>query len=272
MKPTDLARQRAEMPSGTGGILNSRTLASSHRRLLGILRPGMGVLDIGCGTGAITRGIAEAVGPNGSVVGADIHSGFIGEAMKNNHDLSNLRFVVADAYSVPFRKQFDIVAAARVLQWLSDPRKALLEMARAAKPRGTVLILDYNHDKIEWRPDPPRSMRIFYEAFLQWREDAGMDNRIADHLASMLHQLGLEGIQETPQHEHSCREDADFANRIGIWAEVAASRGYQMVADGMIDEQERATAEADYRAWVHNSAQSQRLYLLAVEGRTTEAI
>ncbi len=43
-----------------------------------------------------------------------------------------------------------------------------------------------------------------------------MDNQIADHLASILHQLGLEGIQETPQHEETCREDAEFANRIGI--------------------------------------------------------
>jgi hypothetical protein len=99
-----------------------------------------------------------------------------------------------------------------------------------------------------------------------------MDNQIADHLALLLHQIGLEGIQETPQHEQTYRGDTDFTTRIGIWAEVGASRGHQMVEDGIINEQERAKAEADYRAWIENRAESQRLYLLAVEGKTPEAI
>ena len=40
-------------------VLNRRTLEIDHRVLAGVLRPGMSVLDVGCGTGAITAGIAR---------------------------------------------------------------------------------------------------------------------------------------------------------------------------------------------------------------------
>ena len=52
-------------------ILDRRTLQRDHRLLAALLRPGMAVLDVGCGTGAITAGIANAVGDSGYVVGVD---------------------------------------------------------------------------------------------------------------------------------------------------------------------------------------------------------
>ncbi len=82
----------------------------------------------------------------------------------------------------------------------------------------------------------------------------------------MFAQARLTDILVTPQHEVTRRNDPDFATRIGIWAEVAASRGHQMVADSIISEDLRAAAETDYRNWIGNSAESQTMYLLAVEG------
>jgi hypothetical protein len=94
-----------------------------------------------------------------------------------------------------------------------------------------------------------------------------MDNTLADHLADLYAQCGLEDVVSTPQHEVSSKHDPDFLTRLGLWAEVAASRGHQMVADGILTETQRATAEAEYRAWVHDSAIAQTMYLIAVEGR-----
>jgi ubiquinone/menaquinone biosynthesis C-methylase UbiE len=54
------------------GPLPQRSLETSHRRLAELLRPGMAVLDVGCGAGAITRGIAEAVAPGGHALGLDV--------------------------------------------------------------------------------------------------------------------------------------------------------------------------------------------------------
>jgi SAM-dependent methyltransferase len=168
---------------------------------------------------------------------------------------------------VPYRYNFDVVTAARCLQWLADPLGALRSMAAAVKPGGRMTVLDYNHEKIVWQPPPPQSMQSFYTAFLRWRADAGMDNAIADHLRGLFDAVGLVDIRDTPQHEETRRADPDFVIRISLWAEVAAGRGHQMVADGIISAAQRATAEADYRAWIRESAESQTLYLISTEGR-----
>jgi ubiquinone/menaquinone biosynthesis C-methylase UbiE len=255
------------MPQGTAAILDIRTLATAHRRLAQLLRPGLSVLDVGCGTGAVTRGIAEAVAPDGQTVGLDIHAGLLAQAWRAHGSLSGLAFVLGDAYNLPCHGTFDVVTAARVLQWLAHPRAALQAMRAAVKSGGWVVTLEYNHEKIAWEPAPPLSMQHFYRTFLRWRAEAGMDNTLADRLVDLYAQCGFEDVVSTPQHEVSTRNDPDFSMRLGLWAEVAASRGHQMVADGLLTEVQRATAEVEYRAWVQESAAAQTMYLITVEGR-----
>jgi ubiquinone/menaquinone biosynthesis C-methylase UbiE len=254
------------MPEGTHVILEVRTLARSHRRLAELLKPGLSVLDVGCGTGAITRGMAEAVGPHGRVVGLDEKEPFITGARREYAGVQNLSFEVGDAYTLAREGAFDIVTTARVLQWLAHPARALRAMAGAAKPGGRVVVLDYNHEKIVWTPEPPPSVRAFYRAFLRWRADAGMDNAIADHLHTLFVTSGLFNVSVTPQHEKVTRDDPQFETFASIWAEVAASRGHRMVADGAITEGERALAESECRAWVRGAATAQTMYMLAADG------
>jgi ubiquinone/menaquinone biosynthesis C-methylase UbiE len=267
---TSTAEHRAHMPEGTQRILNARSLQTAHRRLAALLRPGLTVLDLGCGTGAITRDIAAAVAPHGQVVGVDVHAGLIAEARRVHGAVPGLTFEVCDVYTLPFRATFDLVSAARVLQWLAHPLDALHLLVAATKPGGQVVLLDYNHENIVWHPPPPASMRLFYTAFLRWRAEAGMDNAAADHLAGMCVEVGLVNIVTTPQHEVTQRTDPDFAVRLGLWAEVAATRGHQMVAAGALSESQRAAAETEYRAWLQDQAASQHLYLMAVEGTRPE--
>jgi SAM-dependent methyltransferase len=261
----DPARGRAEMPAGADRILDQRSLATSHRRLAELLRPGMRVLDVGCGTGAITRDVAAAVAP-GNAVGLDINQALLRQAAALRGGSTNLCFVRADIYTLPFADTFDIATAARVLLWLSQPADAVRQLAGTVKSDGKVVVLDYDHERIEWDPEPPASVGRFYRAFLTWRAEAGMDNAIAGRLPALFESAGLVDIAISPQHERTRRGDVDFGARIGIWADVAGSRGHQMVGDGAISEAERATAEADYRDWAHTHARSQAMYLLAVEG------
>lgn len=263
---SNVARNRAELSGNATNVLNSRTLSSSHKRLAELLREGMTVLDVGCGTGAITRGIAEIVGPTGRVVGIDSNPALIETAKQTYCDISGLEFEIGDIFNLPYKEEFDIVTSARVLQWLSNPLEALNVFKSSTKSGGMVLILDYNHEKISWEPEPPSSMKLFYSAFLKWRSDAGMDNTIADHLPDLFKKVGINDIIITPQHETVKRTDNDFNSRISIWADVAASRGIQMVKDGFITESERAAAEKEYREWINEAVMSQTMYLLAVEG------
>ncbi|TYA10029.1 class I SAM-dependent methyltransferase [Paenibacillus faecis] len=109
-------------------VLNSRSLERTHPRLAGMLLPGLSVLDVGCGTGAITRGIAEAVGPSGHVVGMDANPQLIEQARQMHGSVPNLTFQVGDIYHLDYKEAFDLVTCARLLVWLSDPMGALMSM------------------------------------------------------------------------------------------------------------------------------------------------
>jgi len=266
MTGRDVARDRAVMPPGTHRVLDRRRLGRDHRRLSERLVPGLAVLDVGCGTGAITRGIVEAVAPGGRVVGVDVSEALIAAARREHGTVPGLVFELHDVYRLPFRSAFDVVTAARVLQWVARPADAIAAMSRAARPGGRVLVLDFNHDKLALEPAPPAAARAFLAAFLRWRAEAGMDNAMADHLADLFARAGLSEVTVSPQHEVARRGEPDFEACAGIWADVAASRGHQMVADGAIDEARRAAAEAELRAWAASTATAHAMYLLAVEG------
>ena len=123
-------------------ILNHRTLQRDHRGLARILRPGMSVLDVGCGTGAITADIARIVGPNGQVIGLDRDESLLLPASQD-HALPNLRFVQGDILNFQLDESFDIITAARVLQWISSPDVAISRMVQAAARGGKIVVLDY---------------------------------------------------------------------------------------------------------------------------------
>lgn len=264
MEQEKKALERARLTHS--GVIDNRRLTTGNKRLAGILKPGMSVLDIGCGTGAITCGIAEAVGPAGKVVGVDNNPDWIAKAREQYANIPGLSFEVGDVYNLPFNGEFDVVTAARVLQWLAHPEKALVQMIRSARSGGTIHVLDYNHEKIEWRPPVPEAMAKFYEGFLQWRADAGMDNAIADHLVEMYANHGLTQIQVMDQHEITTKTDSDFKSQTAIWAGVADFKGAQMVQNGYLTETQRAEAEEQFRRWAAERGEYQAMYLLSVQG------
>ena len=142
-------------------VLDRRRLRTDHRILPELLSPGLAVLDVGCGTGAITKDIADTVGPDGIVVGVDRDRGLLERARAHCVSRPNLRFEEADATSLDYDARFDVVTAARTLQWIADPKAALRRMTRAAKPGGLVVVLDYNHAFNAWAPAPPADFARF---------------------------------------------------------------------------------------------------------------
>jgi ubiquinone/menaquinone biosynthesis C-methylase UbiE len=73
-------------------ILNRRTLQRDHPYLARVLRTGMDILDVGCGTGAITADIAKAVGPDGMALGIDRDDANLAIAVQQYGGMGNLRF------------------------------------------------------------------------------------------------------------------------------------------------------------------------------------
>ncbi|GES59899.1 ubiE/COQ5 methyltransferase [Aspergillus terreus] len=117
-----------------------RTLSNSAAYLLPHIKPGMKILDIGCGPGSITVDFATRV-PQGYVTGVEYTPEPLEQAraLAASQHLSNIDFEVADIHSLPFANDtFDIVHVHQVLQHIADPVQALREMKRVAKPDGIV--------------------------------------------------------------------------------------------------------------------------------------
>ena len=120
-----------------------RTLSNSAGYLIPHLKPGMKVLDVGCGPGSITVDLARHVGASGHVTGVDYTDdpldGARHLAALAGISRSSIDFRVADIHSLPFPDDsFDLVHAHQVLQHIRDPVAGLREMRRVVRPAGIV--------------------------------------------------------------------------------------------------------------------------------------
>jgi SAM-dependent methyltransferase len=242
-------------------------LERDHRVLAQLLRPGLAVLDIGCGTGAITAGIARAVGPEGFVLGVDRDAGHIELAREEHGAQENLHFEDGDATSLDYRARFDIVTAARTLQWIADPLRALSAMRQSSKPNGLIVVLDFNHTKNQWEPRPPAEFQRFYRAFLDWRQANRWDNEIGDRLPDLFRAAGLADVESCIQDEVVEREDADFESRGALWADVIESVGPQIASAGFLTEDELRETRVSYAPWAKTDMIQQTLSMRAVVGK-----
>ena len=101
----------------------------------------------------------EGCWTTGTRVGIDRDEVLLDVARREHAVLSNLQFECGDATTLTFRAEFDIVTAARTLQWIAQPALAISKMKQAAKPAGVLVVLDYNHAANQWDPDPPREFQ-----------------------------------------------------------------------------------------------------------------
>jgi trans-aconitate methyltransferase len=105
------------------------------RDLLELLdpQPGERVLDLGCGTGHVTAEIADAVGPDGDVVGIDASPAMVEQARQAHPDLEVRH---ADATDFAVEDPFEAVYSNAALHWIEDQDAALSCVADALRPGG----------------------------------------------------------------------------------------------------------------------------------------
>jgi ubiquinone/menaquinone biosynthesis C-methylase UbiE len=134
----------------------SRTAQNSAAYLLPHLRPGMDVLDVGCGPGTITVDLARIVAP-GHVIGIDRSDEVVGQAAAfASGEGVDVRFQAGEVYALDMADAtFDVVHAHQVLQHLSDPVTALREMRRVVRDGGVVAARDGDYSSFGWAPLDP---------------------------------------------------------------------------------------------------------------------
>ncbi|RLF40762.1 MAG: ubiquinone/menaquinone biosynthesis protein, partial [Thermoplasmata archaeon] len=166
------------------------------------------VLDVGCGSGVVTRDLVNLT--QGLVVGVDESPDMIEVAAEILAQYENVELQVATAYNLPFKdNSFDITTCNLVLMWARNPQLVVNEMARVTKHGGYVLASlepDYG-GKLHY-PEDPKVDPIFAGKAIR---DKGGDPHIGRKLRCLFVKAGLKtkvGIGNS--RIWSCEEDKAY--------------------------------------------------------------
>jgi SAM-dependent methyltransferase len=102
-------------------------------------RPGENILDIGCGGGETALDLAQAVAPDGTVVGIDLSAAVLAFAQRTARRCERVRFVQADAQVFPFEPvSFDAAFSRFGVMFFADPTAAFINIRRSLRRNGRL--------------------------------------------------------------------------------------------------------------------------------------
>jgi len=106
------------------------------------LKPGLEVLDVGCGNGYAVRAMAQRVFPGGLAEGVDVSPAMVAEAENHPDNPPQVRFAVSPAESLPFEgDQWDRLLSVEAIYYMANPLAALKEWHRVLRTGGSVWIM-----------------------------------------------------------------------------------------------------------------------------------
>jgi ubiquinone/menaquinone biosynthesis C-methylase UbiE len=226
-----------------------RTAENSAGYLLPHLAPGQRLLDVGCGPGTITADLARRVAP-GEVLGIDPSADVVGRAQTLAEEHPNLTFAVGDVYALDLPDgSFDVVHAHQVLQHLSDPVAALVEMRRVLAPGGLLAVRDSDYGAFTWSP-ASAGLDRWLELYHQLTERNRAEADAGRYLGSWVRAAGFTDVTVTT----STWTFADPDSRAwwgGMWAERVQQSAFatQVLEYGLSDQGELAELADAWRAW-----------------------
>lgn len=196
----------------------SRSLAPLLVRFAGV-SDGNSVLDVGSGTGALTAAVAAAA-PSSRVIGIDPAAPYVALA-QSQHGSALISFEIGDAPQMHFASStFDSTLSLLVFNFIPDARKALGEMRRVTKSKGTVAaaVWDYGEGM--------EMLRVFWdEAVALQPSSAAKDERNMPfsrrgELASVWREQGLQNVVED-----GLTIETRFASFDDFWAPFLEKQG-----------------------------------------------
>jgi ubiquinone/menaquinone biosynthesis C-methylase UbiE len=183
-----------------------------QKRLLGRVRPGMRILDVGCGPGAVSALLARATGPEGRVVGVDLSEEHLARARAHAEveGLSNVRFEWADASDLPFSLGvFDLVYSKFLLMHVPAREEVLDEMVRVLAPGGTLFVYDTEAGASLFWPEGTAAHRA-WALSMRALQEGGADPELGRKLYGLLVGAGLQDVRAVPEATGACASQPRF--------------------------------------------------------------
>jgi ubiquinone/menaquinone biosynthesis C-methylase UbiE len=228
-----------------------RTVETAAAFILPFLKPGMRLLDVGCGPGSMTSGFARRVAP-GETIGIDPSAEVIAEAksLAGASTARNLSFEVGDVYEPRFGAgTFDAVFAHQVLQHLRHPVDALRQIRTLLAPGGMLGVRVVDWGSAIFHPESERMRRYFAVHFDLARRN-GAEPNAGRHLRRWLREAGFGETRVTTSTEsdgdaHATRDRGEmFADRV-----LRSSLADRALERGIATRSDLESIAAAWRAW-----------------------
>jgi ubiquinone/menaquinone biosynthesis C-methylase UbiE len=171
-----------------GRLYNNYT---EHALRVAGLRPGMRVLDVGCGPGDVSFVAARLVGPTGTVLGVD--------AAREVIDVARARAAAQNMSTVSFEQtsiadiavdEVDAVIGRLILMHLPDPVSALRQLATLVRPDGLIAFCEVDISAVRSIPDSPLS-RALVDGIVHAFQGVGLDPAFGTTLHTLFRRAGL---------------------------------------------------------------------------------
>ena len=130
------------------GVVSYGTLGKDKywkRKILEQISDGISFLDLACGTGILTRKIAEKF-PSAKIVGIDITKSYLDVAKKNSNSFDNFSFILDDAEGFKLDSKFDCITASYLPKYC-DPEILVKNCVAHLKPGGKIILHDFTYPK-----------------------------------------------------------------------------------------------------------------------------
>ena len=210
-------------------------------QLAGISR-GMRCLDVGCGSGSVTRAMAEMVGEKGRVVGVDVDDKYL-DYCRSTIGNNNVSFVNDDISNTKLAgdSSYDIVFSRFLFVHLKDKVSAVKAMARLLKKGGMLVIQELDHAPGSWLCYPnDNNVETLRKAFVALLRRTGGDPLAGRKLYGLL-------VQNSLSTEVSCfspclRMGDEPLNSLG-WR-IMDSLKPQLLGKGILNKSEFAKIRA----------------------------
>ncbi len=167
------------------------------------LKPGIRVLDCGCGPGTITRDIAGQVAP-GRVTGVDFNADQVALAAREAkaQGIDNIEFRQASVYGLPFADgEFDAVFSHALLEHLKDPVAAAVELKRVLRPGGMIGVCTPDWGGFLLAP-PSERLLLAFEAYKALQNRNGGDVYCGHKLGTYLERAGFGQVTMRSRYEN----------------------------------------------------------------------